>query len=284
MRWLATGRRFWDAVRRRLVPPLPDSGIHAVTVDGLIFYLDFAEHTHRRIAERRAFESELTAVLKAATRPGDVVVDIGANFGWHSLQLAYHQPALRALYAYEPGRAVFALAEQSLRANQLESRVTLRRLAIGQGPGEVELKHFVGLGSVNASIYPLGDLEFEVETVEVASLDSLAADYPRAPALIKCDVEGAERDVLRGAAAVLAGQNGEPPLVFLEANYETAGMAGYFPWELIDLAATYAPYRGYVLRQGEIREMASRTALRHGDTLVLAIEAVHRHRFPQAAR
>ena len=266
-------------IKRRLQPPIPEHGVHAIQVDGLVLHLDLAQHTHRRIAMRRDFEPELTTALARCVRAGDVVADIGSNFGWHSLQLAKNVPRVHKIYAFEPGAVAHGLFTRNLEINAgLSDRIQLQKMAIGAEPGEVTLRQFAGLGTVNASIYPLGDLEYTGEAVPVRPLDALVLEMDSAPAVIKCDVEGAERDVLSGCRKLLGGELGEPPMWFLEANYETSGMAGYFPWQLVDAAAAHAPYVGYVLRDGTVTSMRTRTSLRHGETLVLAVEEVHKGR------
>jgi hypothetical protein len=83
--------------------------------------------------------------------------------------------------------------------------------------------------------------------------------------------------VLLGSAKLMAGGFGPPPLWFLEANYETAAMAGYFPWELAEIAARY-DYRSYTIRESHAVELRSSRGLRHGDVLILAIPPSHQDR------
>lgn len=278
--------RLGKRVAGRLFPSPPEpEGVQVLEIDGVHVPLDFSQHTHRMVYRRRSFEPALTEALLSVVRPGDVFVDIGTNFGWHSLQLAVRRPGLRALHAVEPSARSLALFRRGVEANGLGDRIRTHHLALGKEPGSATLKYFAGLGLVNASIYPLADLEYEEETVEVRTLDALAASFEAPPAVIKCDVEGSELDVLRGAVGVLSGGQGAagepapPPIWFLEANYETAGMAGYFPWQLIETARQHADYRGYHLRAGGIREMPHSRALRHGETLVLAVPEHHRSRW-----
>jgi FkbM family methyltransferase len=253
------------------------SGANIFSFDGVKIALDFAYANHRSIYLRGGFEPELTHLLRRAVRPRDVFLDIGANFGWYTNWLLVKEPGLRAVYAFEPLAAVFELLELSLRANRCEGRCVARQLAVGAKPGTLSIKKFAGLDPMHASFYPLADFPFEEEEVCVEPLDALAREMVAVPAVIKCDVEGAERDVLLGSAKLMAGAFGPPPLWFLEANYETAAMAGYFPWELTEIAAQYG-YRPYTIRESRAVELRSRRGLRHGDVLILAIPASHKER------
>ncbi len=250
-------------------------GTHLVAIEDIKVLLDFSQQTHSRIYNVGTFEPELSRVIERAARSGDVFIDIGANFGWHSLRLLTRRPDVAASYAFEPSRKSLSWLEAGIRANGLDGRVVPRQVALGKQPGRVTLKHFKGLGMVNSSTYHLADWPCEEESVEMCTLDSIVASLPKAPALVKCDVEGGERDVLEGATELLSGRFGDPPIWFLEANYETSGMAGHWPWELVDIARAHASYRGYVIRNGLVTEMAGPRTLRHGDTLILAIPELH---------
>jgi FkbM family methyltransferase len=253
-------------------------GVCVHTVDGLKLALDFVHPNQRQIYEGGAFESELTEIIRRAARPDDVFVDVGANFGWHSLALLSARPDVLTAYAFEPSSKMFSLLSQSIALNKLEERCRARRLAIADKKGTSTLKTFSDLDPMHASLYPLADWKYDEEDVELDTLDSQAESFSKPPSVIKCDVEGGERDVLLGAQAVLAGKYGPPPLWFLEANYEAAGMAGFFPWDLIDIARKHAPYQAYCLRSGRVVPLAGRTSLRHGDTLILAIPDLHGER------
>jgi FkbM family methyltransferase len=253
------------------------SGANIFSFDGVKIALDFAYPNHRSIYLRGGFEPELTRVLQRAVRPGDVFVDIGANFGWYTNWLLVKEPALRAVYAFEPLAAIFGLLERSLRANRCEGRCVAQQLAVGAKPGTLSIKKFAGLDPMHASFYPLADLPFEEEAVCVEPLDALVREMVAVPAVIKCDVDGAERDVLLGSAKLMTGAFGPPPMWFLEANHEIAAMAGYIPWELAEMAAKYG-YRGYTIRESHAVELRSNSGLRHNDVLILAIPASHHDR------
>jgi FkbM family methyltransferase len=227
-------------------------------------------------------EPELTRIIALLARPNDVFVDIGANVGWHSLSLLRHRPDVRMSYAFEPARRTFEMLEAGVTANGLAARCKIRQCAIGQHETSMRLKSFATFGSTHSSMYPLADWPYTEEDVPVFSLDMLARDFVSLPSLIKCDVEGAERDVLLGASELMSGRAGPPPIWLLEANYETSGMAGFFPYQLLELAAARATYEGFIIREGRVVPLPSPTSLRHGDTLILAVPAVHRERLAAA--
>jgi len=259
------------------------SGVLAHKVNGLMFALDLNHPSQRQVYEQGGFEPELTEVIRRLSQPQDIFVDIGANFGWHSVALLAGNAGISCSYAFEPSRKMFSLLSESIALNQLQSRCHAKRLAITDREGRSTLKTFADLDPMHASLYPLADWAYEEEDIELSTLDAQVATFPKPPSLIKCDVEGGERDVLLGAQRVLAGEFGSPPLWLLEANYEAAGMAGFFPWDLIEIAKSRAPYEAYCIRGGSIVAVLHKTALRHGDTLVLAIPEIHQARLAACA-
>jgi FkbM family methyltransferase len=176
-------------------------------------------------------------------------------------------------YSVEPQQRNFDLLMLGVHANNLAMRCDARRLVIASEKGKVTLKRFKGLDSMHTSAYPLGDLPYDEEEVASETVDGLVDTFKAPPAVIKCDVEGSELSVLKGAHETLSGKKGTPPIWFMEANYETSAMAGYFPWDLVGLGTPYG-YRAYAIRGGNIAPVSPK-GLRHGDALVLAIPDIH---------
>jgi FkbM family methyltransferase len=261
---------------RRMSLSRKSPGVHLCSFNGLNVALDLSEPVHRSIYVSGDFEPELSSVLKRVIRPGDTFLDIGANMGWHTLQLLASRDIQMAV-AIEPQQRNVDLLVLALRANNLTERCDVKRLAIMSKSGKVILKRFKGLDSMHTSVYPLGDLPFEEEEVPCESIDGLLITSQSLPAVIKCDVEGSELSVLQGAHETLSGTRGSPPMWLLEANYETSAMAGYFPWDLVECGAKYG-YSPYTIRGTDIVSVSPK-GLRHGDTLVLAISDLHAARF-----
>ncbi len=258
------------------------TGVHQYDFDGTKLILDFSTPLYRFIYFQDGFEPDVTSILHRAFNEGEVFVDIGANIGWHTLTLLTKRQDVLMSYAYEPSAQTYNLLKRGITANRLDERCCAKRLAISDKAGKATLKTFVGLDPMHTSLFPLADWEYEEEEVELCTLDAQAETFIAPASVIKCDVEGGERDVLLGAKGILSGKFGPPPLWFLEANYEASGMAGFFPWQLIEIAAQFAPYQGYCIRDGQIVKLINHTALRHGDTLILAIPEVHHERLLQA--
>ena len=93
--------------------------------------------------------------------PNEVFVDVGANFGWHSLSLLVNRPDVLMSYAYEPSPDVYSLLTENIRANNCQDRCHAKQLALSNKKGRTTLKTFDGLDSMYASLYPLADSSFK---------------------------------------------------------------------------------------------------------------------------
>jgi len=142
-------------------------------------------------------EFEDMAFLLHALRPSDLFVDVGANVGTYSV-LAAKVVGARVV-AFEPIPATNIALRDNLALNAIESRVDLRRTCVGAEPGEVVMT--TALDTINHVIAGSAQGATPTMSVPVETLDSVLRDVPF---LLKLDVEGYEREVLRGATATLA--------------------------------------------------------------------------------
>lgn len=152
--------------------------------------------------KRRRGELSL-AVIDALVAPGDATVDIGANWGLYTARLARLTGPRGQVDAFEPHPAhLRTLRTLARRRPQLMVHST----ALSDAPGSAVLhvplvrgRHVTALASLEP---PKADVEQEMVTVPTARLDDVLAGR-RPPSFVKCDVEGLESAVLRGAEATL---------------------------------------------------------------------------------
>ncbi|HEX5179675.1 MAG TPA: FkbM family methyltransferase [Gemmatimonadaceae bacterium] len=127
---------------------------------------------------------------------GDVVFDVGANVGFYTLLAAARVGETGRVIAFEPLPKNVQRIHQHLRLNRLEN-VQVMEAAVGARSGTARFQPHASnaMGKVSAN---------GIVGVELVSLDVLtdSKSIPD-PTLIKIDVEGAELDVLKGAARTL---------------------------------------------------------------------------------
>ena len=154
-------------------------------------------------------ELELQLLLRLI-KPGDIVVDAGANIGAFSVPMARRVGPDVGVLAAEPQRLVYQTLCANVAANGL-ANVVAHWCGLGTAPGVAvvpPLDHGQenNYGGVGLRAGGAGG------RVPVVTIDSL--DLPGC-ALIKVDVEGMELDVLRGAARTIRQRQ---PRLFVENN------------------------------------------------------------------
>jgi FkbM family methyltransferase len=143
--------------------------------------------------------------------PGNVVVEVGANIGSHTVALAKAAGPAGKVHAFEPQRACYSLLETQSALNGLEN-IHAHRCGVGRAKGRLSMPR-MNYGDIGN----FGALELtpnktpRSEDIDVVTLDDMLADS--ACALIKIDVEGMEEDVIRGAVGVI---NKTSPLLYVE--------------------------------------------------------------------
>ena len=178
-----------------------------VELDGVVFDLDLREQRHR-LVYLDLFDIELRRVILPLLRPGDLVVDVGANFGFWALAAANRGCRVVAIEPIPPTREL--LVANAIR-NGLQDHLEVVSDAMSDAVGELTLMIPDGEGG-RASAHPEPATNMEEFTVAATTLDDLVGD--RHIRLLKIDVEGHEVSVLSGAKNMLG--NGSVDYVMIE--------------------------------------------------------------------
>ena len=103
----------------RLLPKKP--WIRQMIVDERPVVVWLNEHIGRRLFFVRQFEKAEQQVFRSVVRSGDVVFDVGANIGLHSISLASFAGSGGKVYAFEPFRRNALLVALNAEINDLEN-------------------------------------------------------------------------------------------------------------------------------------------------------------------
>ena len=138
-------------------------------------------------------------LLSMVLKPGDLVVEVGANIGSLTVPLAKHVGNSGGVYAFEPQRLVFQTLCANLALNSLVN-VWAYNLACGETAGSVLVPLMNPSVEHNCGELSVADQKTGDPTARIP-LDSFG--IPKCN-LLKVDVEGMELDVLRGARQLIA--------------------------------------------------------------------------------
>src|SRR5262249_19679529 len=155
---------------------------------------DYVLHYYFLLGFRRDPGFELVRDL---VRPGDTVLDVGANIGLWVLGVARAAGPSAVVHAFEPLPSNFARLSDNLGRNPL-GWVRCHRRALADRTGEAR---FLVPGAANSGVGSLSDHgRGESLTVAVTTLDAFCHHHAIARVhFLKVDVEGAELKVFRGA-------------------------------------------------------------------------------------
>jgi FkbM family methyltransferase len=219
-RGLGSRFRVLQTLNNLFVVKLRGETAHA---DGHTFYLPANDKSivANFLAFYDSYEPLHTEIAKREIRPGDVVLDIGANIGYFTLLFAKLVGRDGAVFAFEPTPDTFALASKNVELNGY-SNVTLVQKALSNRAGRASLVVYDDIPGKNR-LTP-GVTEKNSIEVETVRLDDYFANYSREISFIKIDVEGAELLALEGGRRLL-GRNHRLKILteFIVADIKEAG-------------------------------------------------------------
>ncbi len=209
--------------------------------------------SRRRGYRAGRYERPVLDALAELLAPGMEFIDAGAFLGYFTLAAAVRVEARGRVWAFEPCAASRRLLERSVSRNRL-TNVTVVAMALGAEPGVGVLSP-----SANPSMARLARAGTEgAAPVEVTTLDRWCGESGARPNVIKIDVEGAELDVLTGAAETLHRHR---PWLIIEAHVGSGlgpGL-GASPARLVEWLRE-AGYRVRPLAAGQADDLAGALA------------------------
>ena len=164
--------------------------------------------------------------LHSLVKPGDTVIDLGANMGYYTKYFSDLVGSTGMVYSIEPIPRTMRILEYVVRKLGL-SNVDVINCAVSDAKGRVtmEIPLFEN-GEENIFeakiVSGAPDARFERVEVESRTIDSLVAEIRNRVAFIKCDIEGHELQGLKGAARVL-GEVKPGWLIEIWGNPDEAG-------------------------------------------------------------
>jgi len=177
----------------------PSSGTILMTIDGIS--ADFHVYTPWELRAMEpsgdfGHEKDILELLISYTMPGEVVLDVGSNFGIFTILLAKKVGQSGKVIAIEPGKEIFSHFLENVKLNNLDN-ITSFNFALGDK--EEEAKLFLGqvAGASSIAYTPGGSNGFEIVKVKTGDRLIKENNLP-IPNIVKIDVEGFEYNVIEG--------------------------------------------------------------------------------------
>ncbi|MGB7345659.1 MAG: FkbM family methyltransferase [Pirellulaceae bacterium] len=166
----------------------------------------YPEYVSGLIGKHGYFEEDLTTVLLENIKPGMVVYDVGAHFGFYSLLASELVGDAGHVYSFEPTKRTYdVLAENAGRCDN----ITASNIAAFSETCEISFWD-QGLSSSSLNFIVADESQVNPDyikqggkvTVPAVKLDEFAIDN-RDPDFLKVDAEGAEGPILHGMQDII---------------------------------------------------------------------------------
>jgi len=216
----------WQVWRR-----LSHAGLEVETPGGAWLWCPAWSEIGGMVAAMGSNEPAEFGFLVRWVRPGDLVVDVGANIGVYAVALASLGARVAAV---EPSSSAQRALERSIERNALDQAISVFPSALSDHRGQAR---FTAGRDVGGRLIDETDTCGDTVIVPLTTLDDLASDpfFDRPLAFVKIDAEGADQKVVEGGLTVLARDR---PLLMVEAWTRSSPVChlleglGYQPWRI----------------------------------------------------
>jgi FkbM family methyltransferase len=216
--------------------------------EGFRMSLDRRAFVERTMYYSGIYNPWLTHAFKRILRPGDTMVDGGANIGYFSLLAAKCVGPSGAVHAFEPIPATFALLSDNLKLNSFPN-AHANRVALGAEAGQAVFE-MPQEADTNLALNRLATVVVtgrgEQITVRVRTFDDyVAAERVGHIRLVKLDIEGGEVSAIKGMRQTLL--NHQIDYFICEVNVPLLEKQGLKASAIRDALAEFG-YEAYLIR------------------------------------
>lgn len=197
----------------------------------IFLWLD--EHVDIIIWWEGRYEKIPSLIFCKLLKPGDQLIDVGANIGYYSLLASGIVGKKGKIFAFEPVSKIF----HKLSLNTFgHGNIEIFRSACGQQSGDATIyladKWCTAGSRISA---PIENQPVVTEEIKVLRLDDHFED--QRVDVVKIDVEGYEMNVLKGMENIL--RHNSQIKLFIEINRKLLQMGGSSPEEVFNYLGSY---------------------------------------------
>lgn len=177
--------------------------------NGILFHLDRSNLLERQMAAAGFWEEDTKALIDDYVQPGATVVEVGANFGAHTLPLARKVGPHGRVIAFEPMDYAYDRLIANMRLNPGLRNISTHKCYVGAAAEDDVEVTITSRWSVDGR----GN-DTQVSRFSATPLDSMTAEVGRVDVL-KIDVDGADHNVLKGARELIEAFR---PIIYVEVS------------------------------------------------------------------
>ena len=182
------------------------------------------------ISHYGTYEELESKIMEEKIEMGNIVVDVGANIGLHTLNMARIVGNTGQVFAFEPDPSNFEILKKNVKINNYKN-IILEQKAVGDKHGRTTLYQSDHPGKHR--IFPQTEQAKSQVQVKLTNLDNyFDSDMTDKINFIKIDVEGLEFSVLKGMKNIL--KNSKKIKILFEFMPENTIEVGFTPIELLN--------------------------------------------------
>ena len=179
----------------------------------VLWYREDDKYIGQRIALDK-YEKYETAIMLRQLNLNSVVVDVGANIGYYTLQMALKT---NKVYAIEPDKECFEILKKNVKENNLKNVVLINKAASDKKEKKFLVRDEKNQGNSKIQSTPNPSFNKEGDTnkrdlIMAETLDNILINEQKI-SLIKIDTQGFEPKVIEGARKIIKR---DEPTLFLE--------------------------------------------------------------------
>ncbi|MBI2642635.1 MAG: FkbM family methyltransferase [Candidatus Wildermuthbacteria bacterium] len=225
------------------------------TVNGVTMSFDYKEDEKlQKMMYIGLYELGVADIMKGFLREGDVLIDAGANIGYHTALGAGFVGKSGSVHAFEPIQEYFQKLRVLAEVNKAY-RIVYNQCALGETSGRVQMyqirthrgERSFGTGSMFQGWLSNNETTEAALEVPIMKLDDYVKEHNlRKVKLLKVDVDGFEFPLLKGAESFLREQS---PMIICEISHPVYSMLNstvddllnymaklsYFPFDMVNL-------------------------------------------------
>lgn len=179
-----------------------------------LYWLNKSGSVDQSIIETGIFEHASTRIVDQFVKKGDVVLDVGANIGYYTVQFADLVGKEGSVIAFEPTRHFGEVLKANIEANQL-TNVLVHEFGLSSREFTTDIDIGISSATMHSSNYY--DPIVRHERISLRTLDSVVSEYNLSKIdFIKIDVDGHEPHFFNGAWKTLEQID---PLILFEVSH-----------------------------------------------------------------
>lgn len=179
----------------------------------VIYFLHDDHYVGNVIASTGNYEAYETSIILNNIKKGDIVVDIGANIGFHTILFANKVGPQGKVYAFEPDPVSYEILLKNINANNFKN-VIAKPFAISDKKAKLILyksENNYGDNRVYDSDLPTTKIKVQADSLD--NLFSTIIKEGERVSLLKIDTQGFEPFVIQGAKKLIKKYK---PILFFE--------------------------------------------------------------------